>query len=570
MRRGWLLAGTLAAVVLAAGLGWLAGRNIRSPAEIAAEAEAPQPSLITVAVERIELSADVITRADIGYDAPDTLTLGGALGGAPPVLIVTDNPEVGSELVEGAVAIEISGRPVLVLSGELPVYRDLRPGATGEDVLQVEQSLTGLGYFTEAPDEVWTEATGAAVAAWYQAAGYSPNGVSDDEQATLDAARDRVQGASQALYDAQTALGEARQGPTSIELLQAQNAVTSAQEALVLAQSSGTQATIDANETVIAAEFARNQAASAYSIAEARWQSAQTGVHPDTGAIPTPAEFEQLRLAWLEAAETLRLADLATTTALNGLDTGAIQNQANLRNAQHAVTIAQAQLEALTAPPDTGPLARQVSAAQEELSSAQEDLGVLAAAAGTWIPAGELIFLPRLPVRIDELAVSRGDRVQGSLMTVTGSDLAIRGAISTRDIPLISEGAEVEIEDPNTTAPIIGTIRLIDAQPGTRGVDAERHYLEIVAEGIPEQLIGANVKVTIPVGGTAGPVLVVPLAALSATADGSARVEVATDSGSRFVTVEPGLSAGGLVEVTPIEGELAEGDLVVVGVASSN
>ena len=570
MKKNLVLAGTLAAVVLAAGLGWVAGRNIQSPAEIAAAALPPEPSLITVAVERTELSADVITRADIGYDEPASITLSGALGGAPTVLIVTAAPELGSELVEGAAAIEVSGRPVFVLAGEIPVYRDLRPGAAGIDVLQLEEALARLGQFGAVPDETWDDETGAAVAAWYESAGYPANGVSDDEEAMLDVARDRVTAAGQSVADAQQALGELQEGPTSIELLQAQAAVTGAEEDLRLAEIAAGQSFGAAQEAVIAAEFARDRAASAYSIAEARWLSAQTGVHPDTGSIPTPIEFEQLRLAYQEAGEALRLADLAIDAAITNQEVGAIQTDSTLRSAQDAVTIASSQMAALTAPPATGPLARQMTAAQEELAAARRDLGVLQAAAGTWIPAGELVFLRRLPVRIDQLAVARGGRVDGSLMTVTGSDLAIRGAVSTRDFPLITEGSEVEIEDPSLPDPILGVIRLIEPQAGTRGVGADRHYIEIVSEDIPEDLIGANVRITIPVGGTAGPVLAVPVAALSASADGSTRVEVAMDNGeTRFVTVEPGLSAIGLVEVTPLEGELVEGDRVVVGYAAA-
>jgi hypothetical protein len=37
------------------------------------------------------------------------------------------------------------------------------------------------------------------------------------------------------------------------------------------------------------------------------------------------------------------------------------------------------------------------------------------------------------------------------------------------------------------------------------------------------------------------------------------------DGSLRTVSVEPGLAAGGLVEVTPIDGELEVGDWVVVG-----
>ena len=71
---------------------------------------------------------------------------------------------------------------------------------------------------------------------------------------------------------------------------------------------------------------------------------------------------------------------------------------------------------------------------------------------------------------------------------------------------------------------------------------------------------------SIPVSSTGGEVLAVPAAALSATATGDTILQVEEEGAVlRTVTVEPGLAAGGLVEVTPIDGELAEGDWVVVG-----
>jgi hypothetical protein len=43
-------------------------------------------------------------------------------------------------------------------------------------------------------------------------------------------------------------------------------------------------------------------------------------------------------------------------------------------------------------------------------------------------------------------------------------------------------------------------------------------------------------------------------------------VEVEEEDGTtRFVTVTTGLAAQGLVEITPVDGELSEGDMVVVG-----
>jgi len=157
MSRGLRVVVVLVVVSAAAGLGWVAGQRVKSPDQVAFEAEPPAPSLITVEVQLTELSADVIVRADVGYDDPVSLRLSGALGGLPEVLVVTAAPDRGTNIVEGSVAIEISGRPVFLLEGEIPVFRDLRPKAVGPDVLQLEEALARLGYFEGEPDEVGEE-----------------------------------------------------------------------------------------------------------------------------------------------------------------------------------------------------------------------------------------------------------------------------------------------------------------------------------------------------------------------------------------------------------------------------
>jgi multidrug efflux pump subunit AcrA (membrane-fusion protein) len=151
-------------------------------------------------------------------------------------------------------------------------------------------------------------------------------------------------------------------------------------------------------------------------------------------------------------------------------------------------------------------------------------------------------------------------------MTVSGSELALRSSVSDRDATRIDEGMEVEIENPETGAAIPGVITSKADRAGTNGLASDRLYIEISPAEIPEEMIGSNVRVTIPVSSTGGEVLAVPAAALSATADGSTILQVEDPDGTlRTVKVEPGLAAEGLVEVTPLEGELMEGDQVVVG-----
>jgi multidrug efflux pump subunit AcrA (membrane-fusion protein) len=78
--------------------------------------------------------------------------------------------------------------------------------------------------------------------------------------------------------------------------------------------------------------------------------------------------------------------------------------------------------------------------------------------------------------------------------------------------------------------------------------------------------------VQIAVGATEGDVLSVPLAALTAGPGGESRVEIVEsdpregkDAETRTVVVKTGLAAKGAVEVTAVDGDLEEGDLVVVG-----
>ena len=82
----------------------------------------------------------------------------------------------------------------------------------------------------------------------------------------------------------------------------------------------------------------------------------------------------------------------------------------------------------------------------------------------------------------------------------------------------------------------------------------------------PTNLVGASVRLTIPVQTTGDSVLAVPVSALTMGPDGSSRVQVDTSGGIVLVEVKPGLSADGYVEITPVGGaSLQAGDLVVIG-----
>ncbi len=526
----------MATVVLAAGVGWAVGSQIRSPAEVAADAQPPEASNITVQVVSEVLSADVITRGDIVYDEPLSLALSGSFAETPEKLVVTQAVEVNSELLEGSMAVEVVGRPVFLLTGEIPMYRDLRPGATGDDVLQLEEALVRMGFFAGPADNVWDEATGTAVAAWFQAAGYRPNGPSEEDETALNAARDRVTGAQAGVADAEAALREANSGSGKSAEASARAEVEAAEDALNLAR--------------IDAERANQLAATAVTDAEAALAKAETDL---ANGVP------DADLAVAEATAALEQAEFEVGRT-------EVEQQALVDAAAGRVSVAKAALADVRRGVDTSGIRRQIDTARAELGVARDDLARLESELGTWLPAGEVVFLRRLPVRVDQVAVTRGSVIDGTFITVSGSELALRSSVSERDAPRVEVGMEVRIENPETGGEITGVIGEKADRPGTNGVAQDRVYLEITPSELPEAIIGANVRVTIPVSSTGGEVLAVPAAALSATANGSTILQVEDEDRSlRTVTVEPGLAAGGLVEVTPIDGELTEGDWVVVG-----
>lgn len=536
MRRNVLLGSVIGAVVLAAGLGWFFGSRIQSPAEAAAEAQPPEASNITVQVVREVLSADVITRGDIVYDEPLSVALSGSFAETPEKLVVTQAVEVGSELVEGGLAVEVVGRPVFALTGEIPMYRDLRPGANGDDVLQVEAALARMGFFGGTPDNVWDADTSAAVAAWYESAGYRPNGLSAEDETALRAARDRVIAAQAAVADAEQALRDANAGSGQAAVAAAQAEIDAARDAWGLANIDSDRANLLAAQAVTAAEA---------SLAAAQ-QDLANGV-PDAG------------VAVAEATATLDQARFDQTRT-------ATEQQALVDAAIARLTVAQASLADLQRGVDTSGIRRQIDSARQEVGVAQDELATLEAGLGAWLPAGEIIFLKATPVRVDQVAVTRGSVIDGTFITVSGSELALRSSVTERDAPRVEVGMEVEIENPETGGVIPGAITFKADRAGTDGVQPDRIYLEITPAEIPPEIIGTNVRVTIPVSSTGGEVLAVPAAALSATANGSTIVQVEEDDDSlRTVTVRPGLAAGGLVEVSPLEGSLVEGDWVVVG-----
>jgi len=202
------LALALVFVILLAAASWTAGSRIQSPAEAAARTAPPTPSPILVPVEQRVLTSHIVTRGTARYGLPQSISLA-ASALKTETGIITTLPRRGDQLAEGDVLLTVSGRPVFVLQGDIPVYRDLFPGLTGEDVRQLEAALERLHFDPGPVDGVFDEETAAAVAASYNAAGYVSFTATSEQLANLQTLENELAHARDQKVAAENALAQA-------------------------------------------------------------------------------------------------------------------------------------------------------------------------------------------------------------------------------------------------------------------------------------------------------------------------------------------------------------------------
>ncbi|WP_067469094.1 peptidoglycan-binding protein [Actinomadura macra] len=82
----------------------------------------------------------------------------------------------GSVIARGRPVYRIDNEPVPLLYGRLPLYRALKPGTKGADVLQFERNLRALGYTGFTVDTTYGAATAGAVERWQDALGRAETG----------------------------------------------------------------------------------------------------------------------------------------------------------------------------------------------------------------------------------------------------------------------------------------------------------------------------------------------------------------------------------------------------------
>ncbi len=167
--RRYFLGGLAIGVVVMSATGLAAAALIQSPAQVAARSAAPPPSVIT-AVARWEVLRNAITTQGI-VRAARTVQV---TASAPySTLTVTKMPvRLGDKVRPGRVITEIDGRPVLLLRGRLPPYRNLHEGDSGPDVSQLQANLEHAGYADFDAPGYFGPSTSLALYLFYAHLGY--------------------------------------------------------------------------------------------------------------------------------------------------------------------------------------------------------------------------------------------------------------------------------------------------------------------------------------------------------------------------------------------------------------
>lgn len=559
----WTVLGVACGMAIGA---WYAGSRIESPAERAARTAPPEPSPILVPVESRVLTSDVVTRGTVRFGLPQPISLApSTVKGGVGLIATLPRPNAGFQ--EGTVILSVSGRPVFILRGATPAYRDMLPGTSGGDVRQLEEALARLGFDPGAVDGIYDQKTSAAVERWYRKAGWDAFGPTPEQRAAVvalerdwsdavrgklaaEAAREtavRAVAAARALAEQNVRQAEldrgtsGRDGRRLVDMRAAKSLALEAERAR--AAHSATAAAVDvaaqiSDRALIVLDPRQTEAARA--LAEARLRAARAAQRKAKLEADLAIQNAMREIALAE--ERIRIAEAAVSAAR-------LEGERSVRAALEQQKLAEFDLKVAS---------EKAERLERELAAARTKLGVQ-------VPADEIVFVPSLPVRVHEVTASVGVSASGPVMSVTDNQLSIDSQLPIDTAPLVKPGMKVAIDEQALGIKTTGIVETVASTPGTQGVDGYHFYLRVRIESTPVSLAGFSVRLTIPVATSKGVVTVVPTSAVSLAADGTSRVQVDRGGVLEYVTIRPGLSAGGYVEVTAPEGQLAPGQLVVVG-----
>jgi hypothetical protein len=291
---------------------------------------------------------------------------------------------------------------------------------------------------------------------------------------------------------------------------------------------------------------ARADADAALAAAESNLQSARAALNQ---ARKGPGQA-----ALVEAANSVARAQRDLDAAYAGLE-GAM----DVASAQEALTLAQAQAQDARTPVDTSAEAAAVDAAVAARDGARE-----AANQARWSTVGpkDIIMVPTSTMRVDNVKVEVGAMAEGPVLTYTDTTLYGRIDLTDSQYRNVVTGSEVTVTlgDATEIKGVVGDLKSASVDEATGQPIPASARIDIEDQTLLRDLGPSGIKVALVLD-SAEPSLVVPITALMALAEGGYCVEL--EDGT-LVGVEVGLVADTRAQVTPVSGELSEGDVVVI------
>ena len=411
----------------AAAAAWLAGTRIESPADVAARTAPPPPSPILVPVEERVLSADVVTRGTVRFGLPQPVSLAPSPLKAAPGLVTT-LPARNTQLNEGDIVVTASGRPVFVLQGQVPAYRDMVPGVSGADVSQLKQALARMGFDPGSTDGTYDEQTSAAVARWYKANAWEPFGPTREQ---LVAVRALEREWSDAVKTKAAATAAVATAGVTVEAARATAAHT-VRAAVVenAARFGGQRRSSDPLQSgaalTVESERAKAQLAATSADADLAAQIAEQAIvaldprQTETARNAANAKLEVARAARqkarLDGELAVQAAEREVSLSVDRAEVGrAAERSARLEGDKAVRSALDAQKLA----------ALDLTMATERADQAAADLAAAKRKLGVQVPVDEVVFIRTLPVRVEEVTAVIGGAASGSLLTVTDNQLAV-------------------------------------------------------------------------------------------------------------------------------------------------
>ena len=519
-RRAWLVVGLLLVALASIGAWRVAGAG-QTPEEAAARVTEPPPGWITVPVEQRSLVQTAVGRGAAAPAISIDITAPASVDGVPVVTV--EPPAPGTPIVEGDRVVQISGRPVFVLAGDTSLYRSLEPGMSGADVSALQAALDRLGLGPEL-DGTFGPSTSRAVNDLYGRFGEST-------LITPDPGADELAAADQALDDAR-----ARATLAAEQLRRAEMGVPASEIAQL--ESAYNQAVRARDAAVTGREVDLQLAGREVDAAER--ELSRVLADPQAGA-------EEVAAAEL-AVEQVRVALIHVD-----LDTGDA-----LETAAEALGVAALALAEARSPHDLDEVTSALAAANDAVSAAEAELAMLRSRVGPTVPLGEIVFVSSLPARVAPTVDAEPNADRAPLARLIAGDVTISVELPGVDRSGVGVGDRVDLLDESTG--IEHAALVVATAPGAPIV------VRPVTE-LPAELIGAELRVTITSWLSDESSLLVPVTALTMSPSGIALVSIVARPGDApvAVEVEPGRSAGGLIVIVPQSGNIADGDMVVVG-----